>query len=731
MKASRKGGVTLRGAGPSVIPFAVALAGTVLVVLSTVCWGAPSDRRASERVVDGEVDLRRWDLEQDGPVRLEGSWEVAEESEERAWPTEEASPNADFVHVPWGDALGSTRSGNKLLDRAWVALRVRIRAPSREAQSAIEFQRSPTEAFHFSCVDEGGHVTRVAGGIDDPQHPERYREAYFAYASVLLKGDASCTMLVPRSSRGRIAMSQPATLVSAREAGISFSRRMLATAVRVSILLSFVVFAGIMWTLNRGDGGARWSLAFALPMLVRAVSVERGVLFDPAINRLADPSTAALWRSLFGFRTEYANLWVFGFAFARYVEEIVERPLPWRKPLFATYAALTVLALSAPYGVNRSILAVGQAALIVTFARAIGELYRDRGTPAVSTALAGVAFAMFGALASIASVALTGAPSFIAETLVIAEPFFQMAVLGIRATHARSRSAAIARATQRFVPMPFLRALGHADVTTAQLGDASLRETSVLFADIRDFTTRCEDMSPAETFAFVNGCLSRIGPRVREHHGFVDKYIGDAVMALFPREPGDAVRAAMAIQAEVRASNARHPERATLAVGIGVHVGSVMMGMIGEPERLEATVISDVVNTAARLESLTKHLGCSVLISDTTYEALPDDLRVWTRSLGRFVVKGKSVPIEMFEVFSEDAANLRESKRENAASFAAMLAAVANDRIEDALLEAGELRDLCPEDGPLNWWFLLLLRASTSSADADTIRGGVVTLLTK
>ena len=154
-----------------------------------------------------------------------------------------------------------------------------------------------------------------------------------------------------------------------------------------------------------------------------------------------------------------------------------------------------------------------------------------------------------------------------------------------------------------------LNELGHEDVTTAKLGDAASRHVTVLFADIRNFTSMSERMSPAETFAFLNACLSRIGPHIRANGGFVDKYIGDAIMALFPRDPSDAVRAAVAMQAEVRASNARHPERPPVAIGVGIHVGDVMMGTIGEAERFEATVISDSVNLTSSLDTLTKHLG--------------------------------------------------------------------------------------------------------------------------
>jgi two-component system sensor histidine kinase ChiS len=224
-------------------------------------------------------------------------------------------------------------------------------------------------------------------------------------------------------------------------------------------------------------------------------------------------------------------------------------------------------------------------------------------------------------------------------------------------------------------------------------------------------------MSPAETFAFLNACLSRIGPHIRTNGGFIDKYIGDAIMALFPRDPSDAVRASIAMQSEVAAANVRHPERSALAVGIGIHVGNVMMGTIGEAERFEATVISDAVNLTARLESLTKQLGCSVLISEDVFATLDESLRTFTRRLGTFVVKGKTQPVALYEVFASDSDSLRDAKKATRDRFDAMLAAFAGDRVDEAIAIASELRDACPEDGPANWWFMRLVKESASTGD--------------
>jgi class 3 adenylate cyclase len=141
------------------------------------------------------------------------------------------------------------------------------------------------------------------------------------------------------------------------------------------------------------------------------------------------------------------------------------------------------------------------------------------------------------------------------------------------------------------------------------------------------------------------------------------------------------------------------------------------MGTIGEAERFEATVISDAVNLTARLESLTKQLGCSVLISEDVFATLDEDLRKCARRLGTFIVKGKAQPVALYEVFASDSDVLRETKLRTRERFDAMLVAFADERIDGALAIASDLRDACPEDGPANWWFMRLVKESAATGD--------------
>ncbi len=306
--------------------------------------------------------------------------------------------------------------------------------------------------------------------------------------------------------------------------------------------------------------------------------------------------------------------------------------------------------------------------------------------------------------------------------------FLVSLVLARRNASARAAAEAYSQATRRFVPVEFLHALGHQDVTTARLGDARVQRLTILFADVRNFTALSESLSPEQTFAFLNRLLSRLAPLVRQHGGFVDKYIGDAVMALFPGRPEDAVRAADAMQIEVARSGDLGTGSIRLGLGIGVHAGDVMLGTIGEAERFEATVISDAVNLTARLESLTKQLGCRTLLTSDIVLELPEKMRQLIRPLGRFAVKGKQQSVELFESFAADPDSTRAHKAGSAAEWTAMLEAFERGDFETAIDIVAPLRDRCPDDGPANWWFLRLLAAMHDTEGAAMSSGGVLKL---
>jgi adenylate cyclase len=206
----------------------------------------------------------------------------------------------------------------------------------------------------------------------------------------------------------------------------------------------------------------------------------------------------------------------------------------------------------------------------------------------------------------------------------------------------------------KFVPYEFIGSLGKRVFTDIQLGDKVEKIVTVLFADIRDFTTLSEGMSPDENFSFVCSFNERMGPIIRQHHGFINQYLGDAIMAIFPNNSSDAITAAIGMHRAVKELNGIRTAagKEAIRIGIGMHTGPLIMGITGDHERLDAATISDTVNTASRLEGLTKHYGVSIVLSEECVNKMTNAENFYFRQLGLIQLKGKTAPIRIYECFN-------------------------------------------------------------------------------
>ncbi|PSB05347.1 diguanylate cyclase, partial [filamentous cyanobacterium Phorm 46] len=256
----------------------------------------------------------------------------------------------------------------------------------------------------------------------------------------------------------------------------------------------------------------------------------------------------------------------------------------------------------------------------------------------------------------------------------------------------------IVEATSRFVPNQFLSVLGCDSIVGVKLGDAVELEMSILFSDIRDFTTLSEQMTPEENFNFINSYLSYMEPLILENQGFIDKYIGDAIMALFSEGADDAVKAGIAMLHTLAEYNR---ERAAVGdvpvqIGVGINTGSLMLGTVGGRNRMDGTVIGDAVNLASRIESLTKNYGVSLLITQHTFERLTNPADYAIRVIDQVQVKGKSEWVTVYEVFDADLPFVKAGKLANLQVFAEALSLYNLNNFR----EAGELFADCFRQNP-------------------------------
>lgn len=256
----------------------------------------------------------------------------------------------------------------------------------------------------------------------------------------------------------------------------------------------------------------------------------------------------------------------------------------------------------------------------------------------------------------------------------------------------------LTQAYSRFVPKEFLQFLGKTSIIDVDLGNQVQLEMSVLFADICDFTTLSEQMTPEENFRFINSYFSRMESVITENRGFIDKYIGDSIMALFNGAVNDAVNAAIAMIHKLTEFNRHRAElnQSQIKIGIGINTGSLMLGTVGGANRMDSTVISDAVNLSARIEKLTREYEVTLLISHHTLAQLNNPEQYCIRMIDQVKVKGKSELVTVYEVFDADPPDLRDGKFLTAATFTQALSLFNERRYR----EATRLLETCLDSNP-------------------------------
>jgi two-component system sensor histidine kinase ChiS len=255
-------------------------------------------------------------------------------------------------------------------------------------------------------------------------------------------------------------------------------------------------------------------------------------------------------------------------------------------------------------------------------------------------------------------------------------------------------------AYERFVPREFLNLLNKESILEVKLGDQTAQQMTVLFSDIRGWTTLSEEMTAQESFNFINAFLNRVSPVISAHQGFIDNFQGDGMMALFPESADDGVQAAIAMHAAVSEYNEARKKKGyqPIGIGVGLHIGDLMLGIIGHEKRMQGTVVADAVNLASRLEGLTRVYGSSISISEPTLAQLKDPDQYKHRFVDKVQVKGKKDPVSVHEVFDGDPPKVAELKEQTKEEFEQGLCLYYDRKFSEASVQFNRVLEKHPED---------------------------------
>ncbi len=235
------------------------------------------------------------------------------------------------------------------------------------------------------------------------------------------------------------------------------------------------------------------------------------------------------------------------------------------------------------------------------------------------------------------------------------------------------------------------------------------KDVTILFSDIRGYTTLTENLGAAEVVSLLNEYFETMVEAVFNHEGTLDKFIGDALMAVFgaplpltENHAWKAVQAALEMRKRLEEFNLRRIIQAQpqIHIGIGLSSGEVVSGNIGSHKRMDYTVIGDGVNLSSRLEGVTKEYGCDIVLSEFTYQLCSD--RIWVRQLDKIRVKGKHQAVNIYELISDRATPLDSITQDFLSHYHAGRAAFTSRNFKDAIFCFEAAKTLRPQDHAVN-----------------------------
>lgn len=664
----------------------------IITLSSPSCFSGPSK---IPTVKNGYIDLSQWDFEKDGIFFLSGEWEffwkklLVTEKEK----TKDLKHGYMDVPSTWN---GKNINGEKLTGDGYASYRLRLKLPSNNLKMGIKLEDTGTSYSLYlnrSLVLQNGSV-----GKDKNSSQPQYRPSV---APIYHVEDNEIVVEVSNFHHIKGGFWETVKVGSLE----SLESMQFQSLITDSFLIGAFIIMGIyhfgLYLMGRKTIASLFFAVFCIIMIPRILTTNERMLFYffPNFN----------WE--IGNKLEYLSLYsiaptlllYLGASYKKYFSKIVSRIVPVVWVFMSGVVMVVPIKLYAHTLLSYELfsLSIGFYAIYVQFVATIKK------EPGAVAGLLGVAIGLITGINDVLKAGSVIDSYYIAPYGVFSFLFFQSYMMALKSYDESKKTLLLAEdfkqtniSYSRFVPKEFLTLLKMHDINEVQLGNAIEKEMTILFSDIRSFSELSENMTPQENFDFLNSFFKRVGPVIREHRGFIDKYIGDGIMAIFPEKPEDAINAAIEMKYKVNQFNNYLESKGfnKISIGLGINTGKLMLGTIGERERMESTVISDSVNLAARMEGLTKFYGCSLLITEWTLLKLNDPLEYNFRTLDRVKVKGKKDIVSVIEIIDGDSEKMVKDKMVTKSIFEKGIHYYMNGEFEEAATVFRKILKSLPED---------------------------------
>ncbi|MGN1201066.1 MAG: adenylate/guanylate cyclase domain-containing protein [Candidatus Caccovivens sp.] len=266
---------------------------------------------------------------------------------------------------------------------------------------------------------------------------------------------------------------------------------------------------------------------------------------------------------------------------------------------------------------------------------------------------------------------------------------------------------------QKFIPKQFFKFLGKNNIAELELGNQVKKTATTLFCDLKSATNISRTLSLEENFNYINSYLKVVAPLIRRFDGFIDKYLGDGVLAVFSKSQ-DAIECAHAILRAIDVKNKSQKELPDIDARLAINTGDIIFGIVGDEERKSPTIISDVVNLASKMEEINLYIGTKLLISKQSLNALPQNFDFDYRYTGALSLEG-SAQISLFESLNYYPKNKKEKLKKLKNKFESGVRAYNEKKFQEAKEIFEYVLHYVPDDKPS---FVYFNKASEKLAEA-------------